>query len=157
MLLLFSHTFVPDSFAITWTVAGQYSLYFTLSQNLLKGMFIELVMPSNHLNLYHPLLLQSSIIPSIMVFSNKLAICTRWPKYWSFSFSVSASDGYSGFISFSIDWFDLLQSNGPLRVFSSITVEAINFSALSFPYDSSFTSVHDYWISDRCLWLWGPF
>ena len=79
-------------FASPWTVAGQASLSFTVSQNLLKLMSIELVMPSNHLILCHPLLLQPSIFPSIRVFSNELALGIKWPKYWSFSFSISPSN-----------------------------------------------------------------
>ena len=74
---------------------------------LLKFMSIELVMPSNHLILCHPLFLLTSIFPSIRVFSNELALCIRWPKYWSFSFSISPSNEYSGLISFRTDWFDL--------------------------------------------------
>ena len=81
---------------------------FTISWSLLKLMSIESVMPSNHLIFCHPLLLLPSILPSIRVFSNELALCIRWPKYWSFSFSISLSNEYSGLISFRIDWFDLL-------------------------------------------------
>ena len=92
---------------IPWTAAHQASLSFTISQSLLKFMSIELLMLSNHLILCCPLCLLSSIFPSIRVFSNKLAICIRWPKYWSFSFSISPSYEYSGLISFRINWFDL--------------------------------------------------
>ena len=88
---------------------------FTISRDLLKCMSIELVMPSNHLILCHPLLLLPSIFPSIRVFSNKSALHIRWPKYWSFSFSISHSNVYSGLISFRIDWFDLLAVQGTLR------------------------------------------
>ena len=84
------------------------SLSLTISWNFLKRMFIELIMPSNHLILCHPLFLLPSIFPSIRVFSNELALCIRWPKYWSFSFSISPSHEYSGFIPFRIDWFDFL-------------------------------------------------
>ena len=91
--------------------------------SLLKLTSIELVMPSNHLILCHPLLLLPSIVPSIRVFSNELALRIRWPKYWSFSFSISLSNEYSGFISFRIDWFVLLAVQGtPPGVFSSTTV-----------------------------------
>ena len=83
-----------------------------LSQSLLKLMSIKSVMPSNHLILCLPLLLLPSIFPSIRVFSNELALCIRWPKYWSFSFSISPSNEYSGLISFRIDWFDLLEVQG---------------------------------------------
>ena len=95
-------------FATPWTTAHQASLSFTLPQSLLKPMSIKLVMPSNHLILCHPLLLLPSIFPSIRVFSNELALHIRWPKYWSFSFSISPSNEYSGLISFRINWFDLL-------------------------------------------------
>ena len=78
-------------------------------------MSIELMMPSNHFILCHPLLLLPSIFPSIKVFSNELALCIRWPKYWSFSFSTSPSNEYSGLISFRTDWFDLLAIQGSLK------------------------------------------
>ena len=94
-------------FSTRRTAAGQASLSIINSQSLLKLMSIESVMPSNHLILCCPLLLQSSIFPSIRVFSNESALHTRWPKYWSFSFNISPSSEYSGLISFRIDWFDL--------------------------------------------------
>ena len=106
MLLLFSHSAVSDS-AIPWTAACKASLSFSVSQWLLKLMFIESVMPSNHLILCHPLLLLPSIFPSIRVFSNESALHIRWPKYWSFSFNISPSNECSGLISFRMDWFDL--------------------------------------------------
>ena len=99
----------------TWTVAHQTSLFFTISWSLLKLMSIELVMPSNHLILCRALLLQPLIFPSIRVFSNKSALHIRWPKYWSFSFSISPSNEYSGLISFRMDWFDLLAVQGALK------------------------------------------
>ena len=91
------------------------SLSITNSWNLLKLMSIELVMPSNHLILCHPLLLLPSILPGIKVFSSESALCIRWPKYWSFSFSTRPSNVYSGLISFRIDWLDLLEVQGTLR------------------------------------------
>ena len=91
------------------------SLSITNSWSLLKLMFIESVMPSNHLIICHPLLLLPSIFPSIMVFSNDSAVCIRWPKYWSFSFNISPCNKYSGLISFRIDWFDLLAVQGTLK------------------------------------------
>ena len=123
-------------FATPWTAALQASLSFTISQSSLRLMSIESVMPSNHLVLCHPLLLPS-IFPSIRVFSNESALCIRWPKYWSFSFSINPSNEYSGFLSFRTDWLDLLavqgilflleltgltylQSKGLSRVFSNI-------------------------------------
>ena len=93
--------------ATPWTTVLQASLSINNSWSLLKLMSIESVMPSNHLILCYPLLLLPSILPSIRVFSNKSGLCIRWPKYWSFSFSISHSNEYSGLISFGIDWFDL--------------------------------------------------
>ena len=95
--------------------ARQASLSFTISQRLLKLMSIESVMPSNHLILCHPLLLLPSIFPGIKVFSNESALCIRWPKYWSFSYSISPSSAYSGLTSFRIDWFDLLAIQETLK------------------------------------------
>ena len=102
-------------FATPWTTAHQTSLPFTVFQSLLKLMSVESVMPSNYLILHHPLLFLPSILPSIMVFSSKLALPIRWPKYWSFSFSISPFNEYSGLISFRIDWFDLLAVQGTLK------------------------------------------
>ena len=95
-------------FETLWTAACQASLSITNFWSLLKLMSIESVMPSNHLILCHSLLLLPSIFPTIRVFSNESALCIRWPKYWSFSFSISPSNQYSGLISFRMDWFDLL-------------------------------------------------
>ena len=102
-------------FATPWTAARQASLSITNSQSLLKLMSIESVMPSNHLTLCHPLLLLPSIFPSIGVFSNKSVLHIRWPKYWSFSFSIRPSNKYSGPISFRMDWMDLLAVQGTLK------------------------------------------
>ena len=102
-------------FGTPWTAARQASLSITNSQRLLKFMSIKPVMPSNHLILYLPLLLLPSIFPSIRVFSKELALCIRWPKYWSFSFNISPSSEYSGLISFRMDWFDLLAVQGTLK------------------------------------------
>ena len=99
---------------IPWTAVCQASLSFTISWSLLKLKSIESVMPSNHLILCHPLLLLS-IFPSIRVFSNELALRIRWPKYWSFRFSISPSNNYSGLISFRIDWFELLAVHRTLK------------------------------------------
>ena len=98
-----------------WTAAHQASLSFTLSRSLLKLMYIELMMPSNHFILCYPLLPLPSIFPSIRVFSSESALCIRWPKYWSFSFSVSPSNEYSGLISSRTDWFDLPAVQGTLK------------------------------------------
>ena len=110
-------------FVTPWTVAHQTSLPFTISWSLLKLMSIESVMPSNHLILWRPLLLLSSTFPSIRVFSNELVLCIRWPKYWSFGFSISPSNEYSGLISFRIDGLISLPPKGLSRVFSSTTVQ----------------------------------
>ena len=101
-------------FSIPWTAAHQASLSFTISRNLFKSRSIESMMLSNHLILCHPLLLLS-IFPSIRVFSNELTLHFRWPKYWSFSFSMRPSNEYSGLISFRIDWFDFLTIQGTLK------------------------------------------
>ena len=102
-------------FATPWTAACQASLSITNSRSLFKFMSIELVMPSNHFVLCHPLLLPPSIFLSIRVFSNEPVLCIRWPKYWSFSFSISPSNEYSGLISFRMDWLDLLAAQGTLK------------------------------------------
>ena len=99
-----------------WTVAHQASLSITISWSLLELMSIKSVMSSNHLILCCPLILLPSIVPSIRVFSNELALHIRWPKYWSFSFSISPSKEYSGLISFRIDWLDLFDVQGNLYV-----------------------------------------
>ena len=104
-------------FATPWTAVWQASLSITNSRSLPKLMSIELVMPSNHLILYHPLLFPPSIFPSIRVFSNESILHIRWSKYWSFSFSISPSNEYSGKISFRIYWLDLLVVQGTLKTF----------------------------------------
>ena len=121
-------------FATPRTAVHQAALYFTISWHLLKLMFIESVMLSNHLILCHPLLLLLSISPSIRVFSNELALCIRWPKYWIFSFSISSFNEYSGMISFRIDWFDLFVVQGTLKglLHNSILNKQLNFSLLQF-------------------------
>ena len=121
---------VPPScltFWTPWTTAHQTSLSITISQNWLKLMSIKSVIPSNHLILCHPHLLPPSIFPSIRVFSNESVLHIRWPKYWSFNFSISPSNEYSGLISFRIDWFDLLIVQGLSRVFSNTTVQKHQF------------------------------
>ena len=102
-------------FTTPWTAACQASLSITNSWSVLKLMSIESVMPSNHLILCHPLLLLSSIFTSIRVFSNESVLCITWSKYWSFSFSISPSNEYSGLILFRMDWFDLLVIRGTLK------------------------------------------
>ena len=111
-LCVLSHVWL---FAAPWTAACQASLSLTNTQSLHKPMSIELVMPSNHLILCHPLLLLPSIFPSIRVFSNQSALHIKWPKFWSFSFSISTYNKYSGLIFFRIDCFDLLAGQGILK------------------------------------------
>ena len=130
-----------------WTAAHQAFLSFTISWSLLKLMSIELVMPSNHLIRCCPLLLLPSIFPSIRVFSNESVLHIRWPKYWSFSFTISPSNEYSGVISFRIGWFYLLavqgnkdsQESSPTAQFKSV-----NSSVLSLLYGPNLTSIQGY-------------
>ena len=110
----FSHSVMSDS-ETPWTATRQASLSITSSWSLLKLMSIESVMPSNHLILCRPLLLPLSIFPNIRVFSNKSVLHVRWPKYWSFSFTISPSNECSGLISFRMDWLDLLAVQGTLK------------------------------------------
>ena len=114
VIIIQSLSHVP-LFVTPWTATHQASLFVTISRNLSKFMSIGSVMPSNHLILCHPLLLLSSFFPSIRVFSSELAVCIMWPRYWSFSFSISPSNEYSGLISFRIDWFDLFAGQGILK------------------------------------------
>ena len=106
---------MPKLFATPWTAAHQASLSINNCGSLLKLRSIELVMQSNHLIFCHPFLLLPSIFPSITVFSRKSVLCIRWPKYWSFSLSISPSNEYSGLISFRMDWLDLLAVQGTLK------------------------------------------
>ena len=106
---------------------------------------IELAMPSNHLILCHPLLLLPSIFPSNRVFSHEYVLHISWPKYWSFSFSISPSNEYSGLISFSIDWLDLFVVQGTLKSLLQHHSSKASISVLSFLYRPTLTSVHDYW------------
>ena len=129
-----------------WTKACQASLLFTVSGSLLKFMSIESVMLSNHLILCCPLLFLPSIFPSIRVFSNELVLCIRWPKDWSFSFSISSSSEYSGLVSLRIDWFDLLAVQGTLK-----SLLQHHSSVLSFPHSPTLTSIHDHWQSHVCF------
>ena len=128
-----------------WSAAHQASMCITNSQSLFKFMFIELVIPSNHLILCCPLLLLLSIFPSIRVFTNESALHIRWPKYWSFSFSISLSNEYSGLISFRMNWLDLLAVKGLLKsLLQSHSSKSSNSSALSFLYSPPLRSIHDY-------------
>ena len=133
-------------FVTPGTTARQAPLSFTISWSSLKLMSIEFMMPSNHLFLCRALLLLPSIFPCIGVFSKKSALSNRWPKYWSFCFSISPFDEYSGLISLRIDLFDLLASKGLSRVFSYTTVRRHQFfSTQLFFYGPALTSIHDYW------------
>ena len=128
-----------------WTAAHQVSLFITNSLSLLKLISTELVMPSNHLILCRPLLFLPSIFPSIRVFSNESALHIRWPKYWSFSFSISPPNEYSELISFRMDWLDLLAVQGTLKSLLHTTFKNINSLTPGFLYSTTLTSIHDYW------------
>ena len=132
-------------FVTPCSAAHQASLSFSISWSFLKLMSIESVIPSNHLNFLHPLLLLPSIFPSIRDFSNESAVCTKWPKYWSFSFSISRSSEYSGLISFRIDWFDLLAVQGTLESSPTPQFKSINSLVLSLLCGPTLASAHDYW------------
>ena len=121
-------------FATPGTAACQASLSVTNSQSSPKLMSIELVMPSSHLILCRPLLLLPSIFPSIKLFSSESALHIRWPKYWSFSFSISPSSEYSGLISFKVDWFDLLAVQGSLKSSPALQFESIYSLVLCLLY-----------------------
>ena len=130
-----------------WTAACQIFLSITSSQSLLKLLYIELVMPSNHLILCCPLLLLLSIFPNIRVFSNESVLHIKWPKHWSFSFSISPSNEYSGVISFRMDWLDLLAVQGTLK--SLLQHHSSNVSIL---WHSAFFTVHSHihtWLLEK--------
>ena len=129
-------------FATPWTAAGQASLSFTTSWSLLKLMAIESMMPSNYLILYHPLLVLPSIFLGTRVFSNKLALCIRWPKYWSFSFSISPSNEHSGLISL-----QSYQESSPAPQFESINSSA-HYAKWNNP-DREKQMLHDI----TCMWV----
>ena len=139
-------------FATPWATAPQASLSITNSRSLPKLMSIEPVMPSNHLILCHPLLLLPSIFPGIRVFSNGSALCIRWPKYWSFSFSISPSNEHPGLISFRMDWLDLLAVQGTLKSLlqhhrskaSILRCSAFYSVQLSYPYMTTGQTIHSF-------------
>ena len=145
-LLLCSRSVVSDSF---WPRGLQHA------GSLLKLMSVELAMPSNHLILCHPLLLLSSVFPSIRVFSNELFLHIRSPKYYNFSFSISPPNEYSALISFRIDGFDLLAAKGRLRVFSNTTVQKHQFFGAQL---SLYCIIHTHtWLLGKPYpWLDGP-
>jgi len=140
-----------------WTAGHQASLSFTVSQSLLKLMSTESVMSFKNLVLCYPLLLLPSIFINIRIFSSESALCIRWHKYWSFSFSIGPSNEYSGLISFRIDWFDLLAVQGTLEFSPTPHFKSINSSMLSLLYGPTLTSIHDYWKnhSIECTDLFG--
>ena len=133
---------MSDFFVTRWTAACQASLSFTIPWNLLKLKSIESVMPPNHLAPCYPLLFLFSIFPSIRVSSNESTLRIRWPKYWSFS--LSPSNEYSGWISFRIDWFDLLAVQGTLKSLLP-QLKSTNSSVFSLLYGPTLTSIDDYW------------
>ena len=145
-------------FETPWTAAYQASLSITSSRSLPKLMFIESVMPSNHLILCHPLLFLPSIFPIIRVFSNESTLCIRWPKYWSLSFNISSSNEHPGLISFRMDWLDFLAVQGTLVVqFSSVSqscltlCDPINCSTSGLPVHHQlpeFTQTHVHWVGN---------
>ena len=141
-------------FATPWTAARQPSLSITNSWSLLKLMSTESVTPSNHLILCHPLAFSLSQHQS--VFANESVLLIRWPKYWSFSFSISSSNEYSGLISITIDWLDLLAVQGTLKESSPTPqFKSINSLALSSLYSSTLTSVYDYWKNRHAITAFG--
>ena len=131
-------------FVTSWTAARQASLSLTISWSLLKLMSIELVMPSYHLVPCRSLLLLASVFLSIRVFSNELALHIRWPKYWSFNFSISPSNKYSGLISFRINRFDLLAVQDSQECSPAPQFKSINSSVLSLLHSPTLTSIHDH-------------
>ena len=134
-------------FVTPWTAATQASLLIqeAPSRSLLKLMSVELVMQSNHLIFCHPLLLLSSIFPSIRVFSKDSVPCISWPKYWNFIFNISPSNEYSGLMSFRMDWFDLLAVQGALESSPTPQFKNINSLAHSLLYGPTLTSIHVHW------------
>ena len=132
-------------FATPWTAAHQASLSITNSQSLLKLMSIELVMPSSHLLICHPLLLPS-VFPSIRIFSNESVLCIWWPKYWSFSFSINPSMNIQNWFPLGLTGLIFLLLKGPSRVFSNTTVQKHQFFSTQLHESwTTLTSVHDYW------------
>ena len=142
--MLLGHSVMSDS-ATPWTVACQASLSITNSQNLLKLMSIKSMMPFNHLILFRPLLLPPSIFPSIRVFSSESVLRIKWPKYWSFSFSITPSNKYSGSISFRIDWFDLLSVQWTQSLLQHHSSKASVLQRSAFCVVQLLTSIHDHW------------
>ena len=150
----FSHSVLSDS-ATPWTAARQASLSITNSQSSLRLMPIESVMPSSHLILCRPLLLLPPTPPSIRVFSSESTLHMKWPKYWSFSFSISPSNEHPGLISFRMDWLDLLESLGLSRVFSNTTVQKHQFFSAQLSSQSN-SHIHTWPLEKPYPWLDRP-
>ena len=140
---LFSHSFMSDS-VFPWTAAHQASLSFTYLPEFAQTHVHDLVMPSSHLILCCPLMLLPSIFPIMMVFSSQLALWIRWPKFWSFNFSLSPSNEYSGLISCRIDWFDLVVQR-TLESSLAAQSKSINSWVLNFLYGPTLTLIHNHW------------
>ena len=132
-------------FATPWIAAPQASPSITNSRSSLKLTSIKSVMPSSHLILCRPLLLLLPIPPSIRVFSNESTLCMRWPKYWSFSFSIIPSKEHPGLISFRMDWLDLLAVQGTQESSPTPQFKSISSSVLSFLHSPTLTSIHEHW------------
>ena len=145
MVLSFHRSVMSDTLPPPWTAASQPSLFFTISWSLLKLVSIESVMPSTHLILCRPLFLLPSIFPSLRVFFNESVLHIRWPKYWSFSFSISPSNRYSGLISFRIDWLDLLAIQGTLKSLLKHHSSKASILRHSAFFIVELTYIHDYW------------
>ena len=142
----FSCSVVSDSLRAQRTVACQASLSITNSRSLPKPMSIKSVISSNHLILCHPLLLLPAVHPSIRVFSNESTLRMRWPKYWSFSFSISPSSEHPGLISFRMDWLDLLAVQGTLKsLLQHHSSKASILQCSAFFIVPTLTSIHDHW------------
>ena len=142
-------------FVTPWIPAHQASLSITNSWSSLKLTSIESVMPSSHLILCRPLLLPPPVPPSIRVFSNESTLCMRWPKYWSFSFSISPFNEHPGLISFRMDWLDFLEAKGLPRVFSNTTVQKHQFFCAQLSSQSDF-HIHTWPLEKPYPWLNGP-
>ena len=132
-------------FVTPWIAARQASLSITNSRSSLRLTCIESVLPSSHLIVCRPLSLLPPIPPSIRVFSNESTLLMRWPKYWSFSFSIIPSKEHPGLISFRMDWLDLLAVQGTLESSPTPQFKSINSSVLSFLHSQTLTSVYDHW------------
>ena len=132
-------------FVTPWTAAHQTSLSLTISQSLPKFMSIASVMTSSHLILWHPLFLLPSVFPSIRDFSNESPVCIKWPKYWSFSFSISPSNEYSGLISLKVDWFDLAAVQGTFGTSSLDPSLKASILWHHLLYGPALTTVYDHW------------